>query len=158
MYSANVVAQPRPSLLKRTRISGKMPKSFKKRDIRNINHAGVARCLRVLRATRHTKFKLRDFQRIAGLKSRGLSKAFTLKLGYSPGVLLRAARLEMASNLLRKQNISIEVLARRCGYRSTNSLWVAFKRETGITPAQYRAMHSSNVSLMTDRTSSRRRF
>jgi AraC-like DNA-binding protein len=85
------------------------------------------------------RFNLRDLQRVSGLSHRGLHKAFVKHLGCSPGVFLRMVRLERACDLLADSNLSVGEVARRCGYRSANSLWVVFARDLGVSPIRYRS-------------------
>jgi AraC-like DNA-binding protein len=47
-------------------------------------------------------------------------------------------RIERAKRLLANSNEKIEALAEMCGYQSANSLSVAFKNTTGMSPKQFR--------------------
>jgi transcriptional regulator GlxA family with amidase domain len=138
MYSGNTEAKSPASLLVQARMtfdwmtSGGMPSS------RKIRHPGVARCLQFLRKNPRAQLTLRHLQRASGLKRRGLHKAFVTHLGCTPGVLLRKMRLERACHLLAHSNLSVDELARRCGYRGANSLWVSFMRDMGIAPVRFR--------------------
>jgi AraC-like DNA-binding protein len=103
---------------------------------RPVQHAGVMSCLQLLRQTLH--IKLRDFIKVSGMSRRGLHKAFLAHLGTPPGMVLRAARVNRACELLARSNCSIAVVAAHCGYRNSNSLCVAFQRDLRISPGRFR--------------------
>ena len=138
MYNEITAARLPTSLLIRARMSAGSIRASTAWDPHHISHPGVARCVQFLGRKRQVQFKLRDLQRVAGLSRRGLHKAFMTHLGCSPGVLLRRARLVRACDLLANSSLSVDEIARRCGYRSANSLWVAFARDLGVSPVRFR--------------------
>ena len=139
----NAVARAKPSLITRTLIS----EETGRRNGRKIKHAGIARCLQFIQDTRKLPIKLEDLQQVAGLKRRGLHKAFVTQLHCTPGVLLRLVRLECACNLIAHTNLSVAEIARRSGYRSANSLCVVFKRDLGVSPSHFRSQHKPKPVL-----------
>ena len=60
-------------------------------------------------------------------------------VGRPPGAELHRIRIERAKKLLADPEQSLDDIGERCGYQSSNSLWVAFKQATGMSPRQYRA-------------------
>lgn len=142
MYGGNIEVK-RISLLTQARMSFDWMTSSRMPSGRKIRHPGVVRCLQFLRRNPRAQFTIHDLQRASGLKRRGLHKAFITHLGCSPGVLLRKMRLERACYLLAHSNLSIDELARQCGYCGGNSLWVSFMRDMGIAPVDFRAQQSS---------------
>lgn len=78
-----------------------------------VRHAGVARCLQLLR--RNRQIRLCDFEKISGLSRRGLLKAFITHLGCAPGTILRTARGHHACELLTSSNLLVAEVAVRCG-------------------------------------------
>jgi len=51
-------------------------------------------------------------------------------------------RLEKAKELLLSNKNSIEEIARMCGFVNAGHFTVAFKRDTKLTPSEYRKIHS----------------
>jgi len=73
------------------------------------------------------------------LSRRGLYKAFVKQLGHGPGHELRHIRIKHAQQLLVQMDWSYESIGEICGFNTANSFFVAFKRETGMSPGRYRA-------------------
>jgi len=104
--------------------------------LQSIEHPGVARCLRFI--GRNPCLKLRDLVNISGLSRRGLHKAFRTHLGCAPGAVVIMVRLWSACDLLANSRLSVAKIAAGCGYRNSNSLYVAFQRYLGKTPLNIR--------------------
>jgi AraC-like DNA-binding protein len=60
-----------------------------------------------------------------------------MHLGCSPGSILRHARIECAKQILVERDLTLKDIAKRCGYRSENTLCIAFQRATGMAPKQF---------------------
>jgi transcriptional regulator GlxA family with amidase domain len=73
---------------------------------------------------------------------RGLQQAFVEYIGRSPAHELHRVRIDHAKRLLVTSATKTEEVAALCGYPNTNSFWVAFRRDTGISPARYRKKFS----------------
>jgi len=67
------------------------------------------------------------------------SRAFKQKFGVSPMEYVRARRLEIARDLLRGTDLSVEEIADRAGFSDRGSFYHAFARAENCTPAEYRA-------------------
>jgi transcriptional regulator GlxA family with amidase domain len=68
---------------------------------------------------------------------RSFHEAFLKHLGRSPGHELHRIRIERAKKLLLDSTEKLDTIAELCGYQSSNSLWVAFKQATGVSPKQF---------------------
>ena len=66
------------------------------------------------------------------------STAFKQSLGVAPYAWLRRQRIERAKTLLHDPNLNLTQIAIILGYANQSSFGVAFKRETGLTPMQWR--------------------
>ena len=75
---------------------------------------------------------------VAAMSRRSLHQAFIDQIGRPPGAELHRVRIERARKLLLESDEKLETIAERCGYQSANSLWVAFKQATGMSPKQFR--------------------
>ena len=98
----------------------------------------VSKGVRYLRRNWHRPIQVVDLSRAANLSRRGFYKAFQKSFGVTPGAQLRRLRIQRAKALMAAGKLDLESIARRCGYRSANSLYVAFRRFAGLTPAAYR--------------------
>jgi transcriptional regulator GlxA family with amidase domain len=78
---------------------------------------------------------------LVGLSERHLSRLFAEHLGRTPAQLVRDARLEAACRLLAGTAEPLSVIARRCGFSSTESLRQAFVVRYGIPPSRFRMVH-----------------
>lgn len=74
-----------------------------------------------------------------GVSKCHLVRAFSAAMGISPGRYLVQTRIEAAKLLLLEQDYNLELTASLCGFSGANYLCRVFKRETGMTPAQWRA-------------------
>lgn len=79
----------------------------------------------------------------AGLSRTAFAVRFTKLAGVPPLQYLTKRRMELATELLEETDDSIESIAWKVGYDSTQSLTKAFSRETGSTPGQVRKLASS---------------
>ena len=52
-------------------------------------------------------------------------------------------RVELAKKLLASSTITIQSVTEQCGFSSTSYFHKQFKRVTGMTPQQYRAIHTT---------------
>ncbi len=66
-----------------------------------------------------------------------LVRVFHQTLGVTPGKYLTDTRIEAARGLLARGH-SLEVVATLCGFSGANYLCKVFKKETGMSPAQFR--------------------
>jgi AraC family transcriptional regulator len=64
--------------------------------------------------------------------------AFKQSLGVTPHVWLRRRRIEQAKTLLHEPDLELTQIALFLGYANQSSFGVAFKRETGLPPRQWR--------------------
>lgn len=109
----------------------------KSSDLVAVNHPGVARSLRFMWDHCHEPIGVNDMAAAASMSVRNFHQAFADNIGRSPGQELQRIRIDRAKKLLSDSNAKMEVIAEMCGYESSNSFWVAFKRLAGMSPKQY---------------------
>ncbi len=91
-----------------------------------------------------------------GVSKSHLIRVFTAAVGISPGRYLTGVRIEAAMKLLLHREYSLDVVASLCGFSGANYLCRVFKKETGQTPAQWRAAATrSGVADLTAEEKSR---
>lgn len=76
----------------------------------------------------------------ARVSTRHLTRLFVTHLGTTPARAVRAARTEAAAHLVRGSELSLAVIARRCGFRTGETLRQAFLDHYGVTGDRIRRM------------------
>jgi len=110
----------------------------KSSDILAVSHGGVARGLHFIAENFSETIGVDDVARAAGMSRRGLHQAFTEHVGVTPGDKIRSVRIEHARRLLAQTEEKIESIARKSGYPSLNTFFVAFRNSEKTTPAEFR--------------------
>jgi LacI family transcriptional regulator len=122
----------------------------KSSDVLAISHPGVARSLKFLHEHCHELITVEDLVKVAGMSRRSLHEAFLTHVGRPPGAELHRLRLERAKRLLIESSEKVEVIAEMCGYQSGNSFWVAFKQAIGMSPKEFKRLHTASPALAND--------
>lgn len=78
-----------------------------------------------------------------GLSERHFTRLFRSEVGESPARYVDRVRVEAARSILETESVGLDDVARRCGYRTTESLRRAFHRRLGVSPAAYRRQSST---------------
>ncbi|MGE8553213.1 MAG: GlxA family transcriptional regulator [Chryseobacterium jejuense] len=69
---------------------------------------------------------------------RNFSRVFLKESGMTPGKFLEKMRLDQAKNMLEYTDMSIDMIAEKCGFSTVVSLRRLFLKYLSISPAQYR--------------------
>ena len=80
-----------------------------------------------------------------GVSKSHLVRTFTAALGIPPGRYLTRVRVEAAQRLLLHREYTLDVVASLCGFSGANYLCRVFKKETGQSPAQWRALAGHSI-------------
>jgi LacI family transcriptional regulator len=107
-------------------------------EVTSVPHAGVQRAVQFILEHLAEPIGVDDVAEAAGMSRRGLHQAFVDQMGRTPGGHIRATRIDRARKLLAETDTKVEVVAKRSGYPSLNTFFVAFKKACGRTPAEYR--------------------
>ncbi|PKA39484.1 AraC family transcriptional regulator [Rhizobium sullae] len=75
----------------------------------------------------------------AGLSANHFSQGFKKVTGYTPHQWLMHARVDAAKELLCQNDLSLKAIADSCGFVDQSHFTKVFARETGMTPAIWRA-------------------
>jgi AraC family transcriptional regulator len=81
---------------------------------------------------------LQDVATAVGLSAGHFAFAFKRSLGVTPHAWLRRQRIDRAKRLLRDPTLDLTTIALTVGYANQSAFGVAFRRETGHTPGDYR--------------------
>lgn len=75
---------------------------------------------------------------LSGLSERAFARRFARATGLSPMAYIQTLRLEESKHLLETTSLPIEAVAEEVGYEDASYFGRLFKRNVGLTPAQYR--------------------
>ena len=95
--------------------------------------------LEYIEGTLGQPIKLRELAALAGVSARHFERAFRQSTGSSPHAYVMNRRLHMARDLLISQpELPIDQIALRVGFSSSSHFSSAFRRQTGLTPTDFR--------------------
>lgn len=100
--------------------------------------AVIARCQTWLGEHYDAPHPVRGMTELSGLSERSFKRRFQKATGMTPMEYVHALRLEEAKQCLETGDLSIEAVAEAVGYEDAGFFGRLFKRQVGITPAQYR--------------------
>lgn len=99
----------------------------------------VAKALWYIRAeTENNGITIEDIAEHAGFSTDYFNRIFLAHTGFNVMEYLRFCRMRKAALLLRLTNESILDIALQCGYETHESFSRAFKKQYGVSPAEYR--------------------
>jgi transcriptional regulator GlxA family with amidase domain len=78
-----------------------------------------------------------------GMSARTLTRQCRQHLDESPAQLVRSIRLDEARRLLEDTTLPLKDISARAGLGDTSTMWRAFTRRLGVTPARYRQRFTS---------------
>jgi transcriptional regulator GlxA family with amidase domain len=84
----------------------------------------------------------------AGVSVRHLTRLFQSELGVTPSRFVRTTRAEAAARLLAGTDLTMDTIAVRCGFGTTEALRTAFKARYAVSPSHYRLAQSAAPLLV----------
>ena len=75
---------------------------------------------------------------VAAMSVRHFTRLFTEQIGVAPARYVEQVRVEAAQSLLELGDDGLDVISRRCGFRSPETMRRAFLRVLGVAPGAYR--------------------
>ena len=75
---------------------------------------------------------------VAAMSPRHFTRVFTDEVGVSPGRYVERVRVEAARRALETSDETLDIVARRCGFGTAETLRRSFHRGVGVAPDQYR--------------------
>lgn len=83
-----------------------------------------------------------DIARACDLPPRDLSEKFKQATGLTLRQFLAATRIERAKSLLSNRHLMVKQVGYECGFKGAAAFVAAFRKSTGLTPAQYRSQYT----------------
>ncbi len=91
-----------------------------------------------------SNIKAQDVAEHAALSVSHLQRTFKLEFGISLGAFIKNAKLNDAQRLLAVTNMTVSQIVYECGYESVPSFCNAFRKHTGMTPKEFRKIHTQD--------------
>ena len=107
-------------------------------DVMAVDDADVAHAIRMIREHACRGLRVTEIADSLGLSLRALQQRFQRVLHRTPKQELLRVQIERAKMLLMQTDLSVESVAKRCGFTAFEYFVRAFRRETGSTPRVYR--------------------
>lgn len=108
--------------------------------LRALRHPGVSRALSAVYSSFDQPWTVETMAREAGMSRSVFSRVFRELVGEPPARHLLARRLQEARLLLADTSVPQRDIPARVGYDSRVGFHLAFRREFGMTPGEYRAL------------------
>jgi LacI family transcriptional regulator len=99
----------------------------------------IAKSLSYIRRNALSNVRVADLLRQVPLSRRALEHRFVSLVGHTPHEEITRVRVQRIKMLLRETELSIGEIAIRCGFEHAEYMAAFFKRETGVTPSDFRA-------------------
>lgn len=114
-------------------------------DVVAVDDASVAAAARFIREHATSGIGVADVLRAVPMSRTLLERRFRKMLGRSPGAHITKVRIEQVKTLLVTTGLTVGAIAERTGFEHAEYLSVAFRRESGLTPTRYRALHHAGA-------------
>lgn len=101
----------------------------------------VVEAVRFMDANIGRPIRIADVLAVARLSRKTLEVRFRRVLGRTPHEELQRRRLERVKTLLQQTDWPLKQIARAAGFTYVEHLHLIFRREVGMTPAAFRALH-----------------
>jgi len=102
----------------------------------------VSRAVDAIRNTYDKSVSLAALAESCGMTLRNLQRRFQIAFGISPQEFLIKTRVLASMRLLYETSLTASEIAIKCGFVDASSFAEQFKRRTGMTPTEYRAMRT----------------
>ncbi|MFJ9775942.1 AraC family transcriptional regulator [Kitasatospora sp. NPDC101157] len=108
-----------------------------------LHHPGISKALLAIHGSYAEPWTVESLAREAGMSRSVFSQMFRDLVGEPPMRHLTARRLQEARRLLADTTVPQQDIAQRIGYRSQVGFHLAFRKECGTTPGDYRTHRSA---------------
>ncbi|WP_394779824.1 GlxA family transcriptional regulator [Undibacterium sp.] len=112
--------------------------SMTQQDSQPHSNALVLRAQKWMSKRQDLPFSLQDLAAHLAVSERTVIRHFHQALGSTPTEYSQLLKIDLAKRLLETSTLTLETVAERIGYADPGSFRRLFKRETGLSPADYR--------------------
>ncbi len=105
---------------------------------RQVDDALIAKCQEWIARHYDQDAPVAAMARLSGLAERSFKRRFARATGMSPIEYVHTLRLEESKHMLETADLPIEAVANEVGYEDASFFGRLFRRNVGLTPAQYR--------------------
>lgn len=117
---------------------------------RQVEDAVIARCQTWIADHYQAPAPVAAMVQLSGLAERSFKRRFQQATGMSPLEYVQTLRLEEAKQMLESGDAPIEAIAGEVGYEDAGFFGRLFRRNVGLTPAQYRRRFGAMRRAMVD--------
>lgn len=110
--------------------------------LRALRHPGISRALTAMYASYAAPWTVETLSREAGMSRSAFSQVFRELVGEPPARHLMVRRLQEARRLLADVSVPLREIHQLVGYQSHVGYHLAFRKEFGITPGEFRALRT----------------
>jgi LacI family transcriptional regulator len=114
-------------------------------DTYAVDDPQIARVLRIIREHACAGLTVSDLLQKCPMSRRLLEQRMKELLGRSPHEEITRLQIRRVQDLLLNTQFTLEQIADRSGFRNAQYLSVAFKREVGLAPSEYREHHENSA-------------
>ena len=104
----------------------------------NVRHASLRKVLDVITRDPTGDHSAASMAETASMSLRHFTRLFTEEIGIAPARYVEEVRVEAAKALLEVGDDGLDVISRKCGFRSPETMRRAFLRVMGVPPGSYR--------------------
>lgn len=115
-------------------------------DVLAIHDRNIARAVHYIRNHACNGINVQDVIKAVPQSRRLLEKRFVKFIGRTPHQEIIRVQVERVKQLLTETDLPLEEIAERAGFAHVEYLSVAFKRESGMPPSRFRALHRPKAS------------
>ena len=98
--------------------------------------------MRFIRDHAQAPISVKDLLQAVAISRRALERRFEASVGRTPKQEIMRVRINRAQQMLAQTDLAAATIAMQCGFTRPDKLSTAFRRETGVTPVEYRRQHS----------------
>ena len=104
----------------------------------------ILKARRTVRRNLHNDISVKGLAEKMNVSSRTLIRKFTQQTGQTPLAFIQNQRIEAGKELLEDSDLPLDEIVSRIGYQDSSSFRRLFKRETGLSPREYRKQFTIN--------------
>ncbi|MBN9267792.1 MAG: helix-turn-helix transcriptional regulator, partial [Hyphomicrobium sp.] len=105
--------------------------------LRGLADARLATAIREMHADPARSWTVGELAKTAALSRSAFFQRFSRAVGLAPMEYLLAWRMAVAKDMLRRDDLALDVVAERVGYSSASTFSIAFARHVGQAPGRF---------------------